>query len=70
VDGLLGVAQAGLNSSLGRLDKSARNIAGGTTTDLAGETIEQISAQRSFEATAKLIQTADENLGTIIDIKR
>jgi flagellar hook protein FlgE len=38
--------------------------------DLAEETINQIIGQRSFEASIKTVKTADEMLGTILDIKK
>lgn len=38
--------------------------------DLGEETLNQILAQRGFEANLNTLKTADEMLGTILDIKR
>lgn len=38
--------------------------------DLAGEMVGMIEAQRGFEANVKVIKTADEMLGTLLDIKK
>jgi flagellar basal-body rod protein FlgC len=38
-------------------------------TDLATEIVSQISSKASFDASAKVVKTADEVLGTLIDIK-
>lgn len=42
----------------------------GSNVDIATEMVEQIIDQRSFEANLKPIQTADEMLGTLLDIKQ
>lgn len=42
----------------------------GSNTDIATEMIEQIVDQRAFEANLKPIKTADEMLGTLLDIKQ
>ena len=38
--------------------------------DLLEETVNQILAQRGFEATLQTIKTADDMLGSILDIKK
>jgi flagellar hook protein FlgE len=38
--------------------------------DLAEETVNQIIGQRGFEANFQTVKTADEMLGTILDIKK
>ena len=38
--------------------------------DLAGEMVGMMEAQRGFEANIKVIKTADEMLGALLDIKR
>jgi len=38
--------------------------------DLGEETVNQILAQRGFEANLKTIKTADDMLGTILDMKQ
>ena len=38
--------------------------------DLGEETVNQILAQRGFEANLKTIKTADDMLGTILDMKK
>ena len=39
-----------------------------SNTDIARELVQQISAQRGFEANTKPIQTWDETVGSLIDI--
>jgi flagellar basal-body rod protein FlgC len=38
--------------------------------DLGEETVNQILAQRGFEANISTLKTADDMLGTILDMKR
>lgn len=39
-----------------------------SNTDIARELVDQISAQRGFEANTKPIQTWDQTVGTLIDV--
>ncbi|MBI4180128.1 flagellar hook-basal body complex protein [bacterium] len=42
----------------------------GSNVDIATEMVDQIVNQRSFEANTKTIRTADEMLGTLLDLKQ
>lgn len=64
-----GVAQYGFagNGRLGTIDAGALEQ---SNVSIASEFTKMILAQRSFEANAKSITTADENLQTVIGLKR
>lgn len=67
-NGLLGI-QRGMQG----LDRNAAEIAGaagdqsGPTQDVVDPLVESKSHQAQAEASAKVVQTADETLGTILD---
>lgn len=68
---------AGMLNSQSAIQKSAEQIvqAGtiekdtSTTTDLAEPIVNMKIEQRVFDASAKIVKTADEMLGTLMDIK-
>lgn len=61
---------AGVQSGMTRLDNAAEKIAKGDSDSLSPETlIEPMIAENQVNASAKVIATADEMLGTLIDIK-
>ena len=64
-----GAAQAGMpgRGSLGTLIPGALE---GSNVDLAAEMVDQIVNQRAFEANIKPMRTADEMLGTLLDLKQ
>ena len=74
-------ALSGLKNSIQELQNSANNLANvqssgfkkNTVTvgnvDIAEEMVGQITFQAAFTANAKVIMTADEVIGTILDIK-
>jgi flagellar hook protein FlgE len=64
-----GIAQYGFagNGRLGTIDSGALEQ---SNVSIASEFTKMILAQRSFEANAKSITTADQNLATVIQLKR
>ncbi|MBA4805029.1 MAG: flagellar hook protein FlgE [Brevundimonas sp.] len=62
------IAAAGLTSAAARFDASARRTAAEPLADLAGETVERISAATAFKANASVLRTADEMTGTLLDL--
>lgn len=64
---VLPIASAGLAAATLRFDASARRVAGGEP-DLAKEIVEQTMAKAAVEANARVIRTADEMTGELLDI--
>jgi flagellar hook protein FlgE len=64
----LGSAVAGMASAVDRFDRASARIAQPSPPDLIGDRVEQITAQHAFEASIATVRTADEMLGTLIDI--
>ena len=64
----LAIAAAGMTSAQMRFDDSARRTAAAPLDDLAGETVERIEAKTAFSATAAVARTADDMMGTLLDI--
>jgi flagellar hook protein FlgE len=64
----IGSAMSGMASALGRFDRAAARTAQPDAADPVGDRVEQITAQRSFEANLATVRTADEMLGSLIDI--
>ena len=56
-----------LNDSLGQLKNIRESISG---VSLDEETTKMIEFQKSFDASARLIRTADEMLETVLNLKR
>ena len=80
---LLGIGVAGMQQSLGRIDTAASNIAragisdssgeGGVNTgmsnvDLASNMVDMKFNQHVFDASANVVKTADEMIGTVLDM--
>lgn len=63
----LSIAAAGMMSAAERFDASARRTAAAPLADLAGETVERITAKHALKANALVIRTADEMIGTLLD---
>ncbi len=67
----LDAAVGGMERQTARLERTADRIAhlpdGGG--DIVADTIEQIDAKAAFTANLSVIRTADEMLGTLINIK-
>jgi hypothetical protein len=82
---LLGIGVQGMQQSLGRIDQAASNIAragisqnesGGGTGGTSGDTmniatnlVDMTFNQHIFDASAKIIKSADEMIGTVLDIR-
>ena len=64
-------AMGGMQRQVARFERAAGSIAqapeGGG--DLVADTVEQIDAKAAFSANLSVIRTADEMLGTLINIK-
>jgi len=75
----LAIAAAGMNAAANRLSASAQRVASADAraetveqlkdVDYVKERTEQISAKTDFKANAKVIQTADEMTGALLNIK-
>ena len=64
----LAIGVAGMMSAAGRLDASAIRTASGNT-DPATEAVNQTSAKTDFEASAKVVKTAAQTTGALLDMK-
>ena len=74
----LAIAAAGMTAAAERLTASAQRVASADVraetedhkdVDYAKERVEQISAQYDFKANAKVVQTADQMAGALLNIK-
>lgn len=75
----LTIAAAGMTAAAERLTASAKRVATADAraekveelkdVDYAKERVEQISAQYDFRANAKVVQTADQMAGALLNIK-
>ena len=75
----LAIAAAGMTVAANRLNASAQRVASSDArvervedlkdVDYGKERVEQISAQYDFRANAKVIQTADQMSGALLNIK-
>ena len=64
----LSIAAAGMQNAANRFETSARRTASGSLDDLAVEAVEQIRAKTDFAANAAVARTADDMLGTLLDV--
>jgi flagellar hook protein FlgE len=64
-------AAAGMALQAERFERSAQRTAQlpGGNGDIVAETVEQIDAKQAFSANVAVARTADEMLGTLINIK-
>ena len=65
-------AQFGIQQALSRFDNSAQRTARSATdpsVDPAQEVVEQVSAKTAAEANFKVMATANDMLGSLLDIK-
>jgi hypothetical protein len=59
----------GINSGFDRLNRAAGRIArDGAEGDMAGNVVEVMKARHEVRANAAVVRTADETIGTLIDI--
>ena len=64
----LSIAAAGMQNAANRFEASARRTAEGSLDNLAVEAVEQIRAKTDFAANAAVVRTADEMVGTLLDV--
>lgn len=62
------IAAAGIASATGRFEASARRTAAEPLADLAGETVERMTAELALKANVSVLRTADELTGTLLDM--
>ncbi len=63
----MAIGVAGMTAASRQFDASAvRTVDGG---DPATEAVSQISAKTDFEASAKVVQTADQMMGSLLNMK-
>ncbi len=80
---LLGIGVQGMQQSYGRIEQAAGNIARsgttsaessemsrdtGATMDIATNMVDMKFNQHIFDASAKVVKTADEMIGTVLDM--
>jgi hypothetical protein len=64
----IGNAMSGVASAVRRFDRASADIAQPQPADPIGDRVEQIVAQHSVAANVATIRTADQMIGTLIDI--
>ena len=64
----IGSAMSGMASALGRFDRASARIAQPDPENPVRDRVEQITAQRSFEANLATVRTADDMIGSLLDI--
>jgi flagellar hook protein FlgE len=64
----LSIAAAGMAAAADRFDASARRTAADPLVDLGGEIVERITARTGFQANAAVVRTADDMIGTLLDM--
>jgi hypothetical protein len=72
ISSIASIAQYGVQRALSRFDKSAQNTvrdASGDGGDLAGDAVDQISSKLAVEANLKVMKTADDMMGRLLDLK-
>ncbi|GAB3257412.1 hypothetical protein [Chitinimonas naiadis] len=73
----IGAGLAGMQRYQSALDASAGRIANmnnwiaenNNTADVTGDIVSQVVSKAGFQASAQVVKTADDVLGTLIDIK-
>ena len=65
-------AQSGISRGLAGLDQDAQVVAGGVSGDvgaLTGALVDALQQRVAVEASARMLSTADQTVGTLIDVK-
>ncbi len=62
------IAAAGIAGATARFEASARRTAAAPLADLAGETVERMTAEIALKANASVLRTADDMTATLLDI--
>lgn len=67
----ISIATAGIMSATQRFEKAAANTARNSTNgqDILSDLVDQIDSRNAFKANISVIKTADEMLGSLLDIK-
>ncbi len=71
---VLSTALAGMTAATNRFEASANKTVGafapgGSDADMVQGVVGQVSAKEEFEANIKVAKTADEMMGTLLDMK-
>lgn len=61
-------AMSGITSATSRFEASAVRTARAPLDDLAGETVERMTAETELKASVAVLRTADEMTGTLLDM--
>jgi hypothetical protein len=64
----LSSAMSGMANAVSRFDRASARIAQPEPEDLIGDSVDQLTAKHDFAANVATVRTADEMLGTVIDI--
>jgi hypothetical protein len=64
----IGSAMSGMASAIDRFDRASARIAKPEAADLVHDRVEQLGARRAFEANLATVRTADDMIGSLIDI--
>ena len=72
INGISESALGGIQASLKKLNQSAQDVASASVrrtepTDLVEPLVDAIEAQRTLEASAKVLERADRMLGSLLD---
>jgi len=62
------IAAAGIADASARFEASAVRTARDPLQDLAGETVERLTAEVALKANVSVLKTADEMYGSLLDI--
>lgn len=62
------IAASGIAGATERFAASAARTAADPLADLAGETVERMTAETAFKANVAVLKTADEMYGSLLDI--
>jgi hypothetical protein len=64
----IATAAAGIADATARFEASARRTARDPLENLAGETVERLTAEVALKANVSVLKTADEMTATLLDI--
>ena len=64
----IAIAASGIAGAADRFAASAARTARDALADLAGETVERMSAETALKANVAVLKTADEMYGSLLDI--
>ncbi|MCE9578880.1 MAG: flagellar hook protein FlgE [Deltaproteobacteria bacterium] len=66
--GPIAAGVAGMSSAVNRFDRAAARTASPGGADDVGAVVDQIAAKNDFAANVAVVRTADEMVGTLLDI--